>query len=52
MQENWKREQDLVIQLESDVQFKEDQLQKAIDANAMQKGMIDMLTADLNHARR
>ena len=33
MQEDWKREQALVLQLENDVQFKENQIQKGIEAH-------------------
>ena len=35
MQEEWKKEQELVLQLESDIQFKEDQLQKSLKANTV-----------------
>ena len=48
MQEEWKKEQDLVIQLQDDIQFKEEQLQNAIKTNTIQRNMIDVLKADLN----
>lgn len=34
MQGDWKREQELVIQLEKDLKFKEDLLSRVQDANA------------------
>ena len=48
MQEEWKKEQELVLQLESDIQFKEDQLQKSLKANTVQKSMIQMLKEEIN----
>ena len=42
--ESWKREQNLVKQLERDIQFKEEQLQRALDANLVQREKNDMIT--------
>jgi len=47
MTDDWKREQDLVMKLEADVQFKDDQLQRAIIANADQGSRIEALNEDL-----
>ena len=51
MSDNWKREQNIVLELENDVKFKEEQLVKAYDANHMQKNMIDLLNADLTFCK-
>ena len=48
MQDAWKREQNLVIQLEKDLQFKEDQLQRALDATAFQKEKNEMVLQELD----
>ena len=43
MKDDWKREQELVVQLEKDLKFKEDQLQRSQDANAAQGALISHL---------
>lgn len=46
MQLDWKKEQDVTLQLENDLTFKEDQLQLAHEANQRLQGTIDTLNAE------
>ena len=51
MQEDWKREQSLVLQLENDVQFKDNQILEAFEASAQQRSMIEALNAEIQGLR-
>ena len=46
MREDWKREQMLVLQLENDLEFKDNQLQEAIEENAGLKVQVMQVNAD------
>ena len=46
MREDWKREQVLVLQLENDIECKENQLQEAIEENTALKGQLIQVNAD------
>lgn len=47
MQDDWKREQNLVKQMEQDLKFKEDQLSRTQEANVGQAAMINNLEQQL-----
>ena len=46
MREDWKREQVLVLQLENDIECKENQLQEAFEENTALKGQLIQVNAD------
>ena len=47
MQDDWKREQELVKSMEKDLKFKEDQLSRTQEANVGQGAMINNLEQQL-----
>ena len=49
MRGDWKREQEMVLQLEKDVRFKDEQLMRTQEANASQRMKIDNLHQELRN---
>ena len=47
MQNDWKREQEVVRRLDADLKFKEDQLERVQEANMHQANMIQSLQNEL-----